>query len=164
VQAFADRSDRRGSAHRGARQRAHRAGDGSVLPIQPGDTVDPQRLDLALKTWRTDLFADVKIEMQGGDLVVKVVENPIINQVVFEGNSSLKEDKLKDESRSVRAASSPPRCRPTSSASSNSTAVRPYLGDRDAQGRRTAAKARRSGVPKSTKAPRAACWGSTSGQ
>jgi outer membrane protein insertion porin family len=70
----------------------------SYLPIQPGDTVDPQRLDLALKTLaRTELFADVKIEMQGGDLIVKVVENPIINQVVFEGNSSLKEDKLKDE-------------------------------------------------------------------
>ncbi|MBO9709384.1 MAG: outer membrane protein assembly factor BamA [Caulobacter sp.] len=70
----------------------------SYLPIQPGESVDPQRLDLALKTLaRTDLFADVKIELQGGDLVVKVVENPIINQVVFEGNSALKEDKLKDE-------------------------------------------------------------------
>lgn len=70
----------------------------SYLPIQPGETVDPQRLDLALKTLaRTDLFADVKIELQGGDLIVKVVENPIINQVVFEGNSALKEDKLKDE-------------------------------------------------------------------
>ncbi|MDB5456425.1 MAG: outer membrane protein assembly factor BamA [Caulobacter sp.] len=70
----------------------------SYLPIQPGDTVDPAKLDLALKTLaRTDLFADVKIELQGGDLVVKVVENPIINQVVFEGNSALKEDKLKDE-------------------------------------------------------------------
>ena len=70
----------------------------SYLPIQPGDTVDAARLDLALKTLaRTDLFADVKIEMLSGDLIVKVVENPIINQVVFEGNSSLKEDKLKDE-------------------------------------------------------------------
>jgi len=28
---------------------------------------------------------------------VQVVENPIINQVLFEGNSSIKEDKLKDE-------------------------------------------------------------------
>jgi outer membrane protein insertion porin family len=70
----------------------------SYLPIQPGETVDPARLDLALKTLaRTDLFADVKIELQGGELIVKVVENPIINQVVFEGNSALKEDKLKDE-------------------------------------------------------------------
>jgi outer membrane translocation and assembly module TamA len=37
----------------------------SYLPIQPGDTVDPALLDLALKTLaRTDLFADVKIELQ----------------------------------------------------------------------------------------------------
>ncbi len=70
----------------------------SYLPIQAGETVDPARLDLALKTLaRTDLFADVSIELVGGDMVVKVVENPIINQVVFEGNSALKEDKLKDE-------------------------------------------------------------------
>ena len=70
----------------------------SYLPIQPGDTVDPARIDLALKTlFRTDLFADVRLELQGGDLIVTVVENPIINQVVFEGNSALKDDKLKDE-------------------------------------------------------------------
>jgi outer membrane protein insertion porin family len=70
----------------------------SYLPIQVGDTVDAARLDLALKTLaRTELFSDVQIELQGSELVVKVVENPIINQVVFEGNSSMKEDKLRDE-------------------------------------------------------------------
>ena len=70
----------------------------SYLPIQPGETVDPARIDLALKTlFRTDLFADVKIELVGSQLVITVVENQIINQVVFEGNSNLKEDKLKDE-------------------------------------------------------------------
>ncbi|MGA0600676.1 outer membrane protein assembly factor BamA [Caulobacter sp. KR2-114] len=70
----------------------------SYLPIQVGDTVDSARVDLALKTlFRTDLFSDVKIDLQGTDLVVSVVENPIINQVLFEGNSNLKEDKLKDE-------------------------------------------------------------------
>src|SRR6201999_2413282 len=70
----------------------------SYLPIQIGDTVDQAKLDLALKTLtRTDLFADVKIALQGDTLVVQVVENPIINQVLFEGNSNLKEDKLKDE-------------------------------------------------------------------
>ena len=57
----------------------------SYLPIQPGDTVDPARIDLALKTlFRTDLFADVKIDLVGSQLVIKVVENQIINQVVFE--------------------------------------------------------------------------------
>jgi outer membrane protein insertion porin family len=70
----------------------------SYLPIQPGDTVDAARIDVALKTlFRTELFADVAIDLQGGDLIVRVVENPIINQVIFEGNSALKEDKLKDE-------------------------------------------------------------------
>ena len=70
----------------------------SYLPIQPGDVVDSAKIDLAVKTlFRTDLFADVAIEMQGTDLIVKVSENPIINQVVFEGNHALKEDKLRDE-------------------------------------------------------------------
>ncbi|MCF8504517.1 MAG: outer membrane protein assembly factor BamA [Caulobacter sp.] len=71
----------------------------SYLPIQPGDQVDSARIDVALKTlFRTDLFADVKIDLQpNGDLVVRVVENPIINRVIFEGNSALKEDKLREE-------------------------------------------------------------------
>jgi outer membrane protein insertion porin family len=70
----------------------------SYLPIQPGEPVNPERLDLALKTlFQTDLFADVKIDFQAGDLVITVVENPIINRVIFEGNSGLKEDKLRDE-------------------------------------------------------------------
>jgi outer membrane protein insertion porin family len=70
----------------------------SYLPIQVGDTVDAAKIDMAVKTlFRTDLFADVSMEMQGSDLVVKVSENPIINEVVFEGNHALKEDKLRDE-------------------------------------------------------------------
>jgi outer membrane protein insertion porin family len=70
----------------------------SYLPIQVGDTVDQAKLDLALKTLtRTDLFSDVRIDLQGDTLMVQVVENPIINRVLFEGNSSIKQDKLEDE-------------------------------------------------------------------
>ena len=71
----------------------------SYLPIQPGDTIGPQQIDLGVKTlFKTDLFADVAIELsKDGDLIVKVAENPIINQVVFEGNDNLKDDKLQDE-------------------------------------------------------------------
>ena len=47
--------------------------------------------------FRTDLFSDVRIELQGDVLTVRVVENPIINQVVFEGNGALNNDKLRDE-------------------------------------------------------------------
>jgi len=70
----------------------------SYLPIQPGDTIGPEQIDLAVKTlFKTDLFADVAIDLKDGDLTVKVAENPIINQVVFEGNNNLKDDKLQDE-------------------------------------------------------------------
>ncbi len=71
----------------------------SYLPIQPGDTVDPSVLDVAVRTLtRTQLFADVQLGVQpNGDLVVEIVENPIINQVVFEGNGALSEDKLTEE-------------------------------------------------------------------
>ena len=70
----------------------------SYLPIQPGEPVDPAKIDTALKAlFRTDLFADVRIDFANGDLTVHVVENPIINRVIFEGNRGLKEDKLREE-------------------------------------------------------------------
>jgi outer membrane protein insertion porin family len=71
----------------------------SYLPIEPGETIDPARVDLALKTlFRTDLFSDVRMELSPeGELVVRVVENPILNQVVFEGNKALNDEKLRDE-------------------------------------------------------------------
>ena len=71
----------------------------SYLPIQPGDTVDDSVLDVAVRTLtRTDLFADVQLGVQAnGDLIVEIVENPIINQVVFEGNGAINETKLREE-------------------------------------------------------------------
>ncbi|HYC75700.1 outer membrane protein assembly factor BamA [Brevundimonas sp.] len=71
----------------------------SYLPIQPGDTVDAAVLDVAVRTLtRTQLFADVQLGVQpNGDLIVEIVENPIINQVVFEGNGAIGEEKLREE-------------------------------------------------------------------
>jgi outer membrane protein insertion porin family len=70
----------------------------SYLPIQAGDVVDPAVLDVAIRTlYRTDLFADVQMALQGTDLVIEVVENPVINQVIFEGNSTATETKLREE-------------------------------------------------------------------
>jgi outer membrane protein insertion porin family len=70
----------------------------SYLPIQPGDAVDASVLDVAVRTLtRTQLFADVQLGVQNGDLIVEIVENPIINQVVFEGNGAISEDKLTEE-------------------------------------------------------------------
>ena len=71
----------------------------SYLPIQPGDTVDAAVIDVAVRTLsRTGLFANVQLGLQAnGDLIVEIAENPIINQVTFEGNKSLTEKKLTDE-------------------------------------------------------------------
>jgi len=70
----------------------------SYLLIEPGSSFNPELLDLSLKTlFSTELFADVSIGRRGDDLVVTVVENPIINRVLFEGNKALDDDKIREE-------------------------------------------------------------------
>jgi outer membrane protein insertion porin family len=70
----------------------------SYMLVQPGDRFDSERVDLSLKTlFATNLFADVQIVQQDADLVVKVVENPIINRVVFEGLSAMRQEKLEKD-------------------------------------------------------------------
>ncbi|MEQ9314541.1 MAG: outer membrane protein assembly factor BamA [Henriciella sp.] len=70
----------------------------SYLLVEAGDPFDPERIDLSLKTlFATGLFADASFEKSGSDLIVRVVENPIINRVIFEGNRSLDDDKLREE-------------------------------------------------------------------
>ncbi len=70
----------------------------SYLLLEPGQAFDPGRVDLSLKTlFATGLFADVVITRDGEDLVVQVVENPIVNRVLFEGNKALNDDKLREE-------------------------------------------------------------------
>ncbi len=70
----------------------------SYIDIQKGDPFDQALLDRALKNlYATGLFADVNIRQDGPDLLVKVVENPIINEIRFEGNKKLKSDDLKTE-------------------------------------------------------------------
>ena len=71
----------------------------SYLLFAPGDPYTDERVDLSLKTlYATGLFADVQIEpTEGGNVLITVVENPIINRVIFEGNKSLKTDKITDE-------------------------------------------------------------------
>jgi len=71
---------------------------GSYLLIAPGDRYSEERVDLSVKTlFATGLFADVRIDPNGGDLIIRVVENPIINRVILEGNKALKSDKITDE-------------------------------------------------------------------
>lgn len=70
----------------------------SYLPIQVGTVVTEAQLDEAISLLnQSGLFGPVTLEVEGTDLIVTVVENPIINRVIFEGEKALKEDKLSDE-------------------------------------------------------------------
>jgi outer membrane protein insertion porin family len=70
----------------------------SYLLLLPGDEWDPEKVDRSLKAlFATGLFADVKLVRDGSVLVVKVVENPIINRIAFEGNSKLSDKDLNGE-------------------------------------------------------------------
>ena len=67
----------------------------------PGGRLGPAEIDEGLKAlYATGLFADVHIEHPGGRLLVVVTENPVINQVAFEGNKKAKDDQLKTEVQS----------------------------------------------------------------
>ncbi len=70
----------------------------SYLPIAIGDPMDADRIDASLKAlFATGLFADVIIGRDGTVLVVRVVENPVINRIAFEGNRQLSDDALAAE-------------------------------------------------------------------
>ncbi len=70
----------------------------SYLVVREGDVYSPELVDRSLKTlFATGLFADVTIRPQGQSLIVTVVENPIINRVLFLGNKALDKDKLGEE-------------------------------------------------------------------
>ncbi|CCD85761.1 Outer membrane protein assembly factor [Bradyrhizobium sp. ORS 285] len=67
----------------------------------PGGTLDAGRVDDGLKALiETGLFSDVKINRQGGRLIVTVVENPVIGRVAFEGNKKVKDEQLQGEVQS----------------------------------------------------------------
>jgi outer membrane protein insertion porin family len=63
--------------------------------VQPGADFSAQDEDESLKAlFETGLFADVQLDRRGSVLYVVVVENPVINEVVFEGNKKFKDDQL----------------------------------------------------------------------
>ncbi len=70
----------------------------SYLRFSVGDAYSPGRADESIKQlFQTGLFSDVKIDRQGGTVVVSVVENPVINQVAFEGNYEVDKKTLESE-------------------------------------------------------------------
>ncbi len=67
----------------------------SYVRIKPGDAVTRSDMDNALKSlFATGLFADVALRQNGETLIIDVVENPIINEIAFEGNESIEDGEL----------------------------------------------------------------------
>ncbi len=70
----------------------------SYLTFKVGDPVTDADLDESLKRlFETGLFADVVLRREENRVVVKIVENPIINRIAFEGNLRIDDDILSDE-------------------------------------------------------------------
>jgi len=70
----------------------------SYLRLRVGQSYDRSVLDQALKDLAaTELFKDYQINDDNGALTIQVVENPVINRVILEGNKRLKEDKIRPE-------------------------------------------------------------------
>ena len=70
----------------------------SYVQMRPGQVYTAALADQALKDLAaTELFADYSIANNDGNVVITVVENPVINRVVLEGNKRLKDDKILPE-------------------------------------------------------------------
>ena len=71
----------------------------SYLNVEQGSSVSQEYLNSSMKRlFETGLFADVNIDARGnGVLAVKVVENPVINKRVFDGNDKVDDTLLESE-------------------------------------------------------------------
>ncbi len=79
-------------------QRIEEATISSYMDLKVGDTVDGIKTDRALKNlFSTGLFADVTVENKNGVVSIHVVENPVINKIVFEGNDKIQDAELNAE-------------------------------------------------------------------
>jgi outer membrane protein insertion porin family len=77
---------------------AQRSGQEAVrsnITIRPGVNFSNSDIDESVKRlYATGYFSDVKIAVSGSTLVVTVNESQLVNQVVFNGNRKIKDDKL----------------------------------------------------------------------
>ncbi len=76
-------------------QRIEQATIESYLDIKPGDRASEQAISRSVRAlYATGLFADVEIVADDRVLRVDVSENPVINEIAFEGNRKLEDSEL----------------------------------------------------------------------
>ena len=70
----------------------------SYIRLKEGDRYTQAAADQVLKDlYATELFADVQVRDNAGDVVIELKENPVVNRIILEGNKRLKEDKILPE-------------------------------------------------------------------
>jgi outer membrane protein insertion porin family len=73
----------------------------SYFRAGPNGRLDPFQIDEGVKAlYATGLFSDIQTAIQGGRLIITVVENPVINRIAFEGNKKVKDEQLRAEIQS----------------------------------------------------------------
>jgi outer membrane protein insertion porin family len=74
----------------------------NYLPVKVGDTFDQKLSVESIKAlFKTGFFKDVRLDQDGGTLVVVVEERPSIASVKIEGNKDLSSDELKKGLKSI---------------------------------------------------------------
>lgn len=69
-----------------------------MMGVKIGDDIVVSDLNRGVsKLYETGFFKDVSADLRGGVVVVKVEENPILNQISFEGNDEVDDDTLRAE-------------------------------------------------------------------
>ena len=72
----------------------------SYMKLRIGQTYTQESADQALKDlFETELFKDVSIRNVSGAVTIEVIENPVINRILLEGNKRIKDDKIRPEIR-----------------------------------------------------------------
>ncbi|MBE6444161.1 MAG: outer membrane protein assembly factor BamA [Alphaproteobacteria bacterium] len=72
----------------------------SYVNIKSGQNTNDEQLNDALKNlYATGLFEDVAINVNNGTMFVKVSENPVISEVLFDGNEDVDDTMLESEIR-----------------------------------------------------------------
>jgi outer membrane protein insertion porin family len=72
----------------------------SYMKLRVGQTYTQESADQALKDlFETELFKDVSIRNNAGAVVIDVIENPVINRILLEGNKRIKDDAIRPEIR-----------------------------------------------------------------
>ncbi|WP_067732816.1 outer membrane protein assembly factor BamA [Novosphingobium naphthalenivorans] len=70
----------------------------SYIKLRIGQPYTKAAADQALKDlYETELFKNVEVTNDGGNVTIAVQENPVVNRIILEGNKRIKDDKIMPE-------------------------------------------------------------------